>query len=210
MNKNIVIPIFILIFFIVLSGVYLIFFKQTIPFHSPLVSEKPSPTIIKINDEWNTYNDPSGFTFQYPKTYVVDDNTKKNPQAYADLTIQKPQMSGKILLTITDTSFTSFDEWLKKNKTSSPEGKIESIKLADIEAKQFPISEGLHTIAFDKQILISIILNEQNKKESWRPIYHKLIESFAFVQPEKSSDSSGSSTTEEQNDVIFEGEEVIE
>lgn len=155
----------------------------------------PSETLID-------YKDPSGFGFSYPDNLSITKNTQADPNAYADLQLSSKDISGSLSLKIIDSKLTTLQQWAKLNTGTSKD-----IKLGTLKALEIQTADRLLLGALDQGILftIEIPLIEQ---EFWTKVYSKLLVTFSFVTPEATNQQAGPSST--SNDIIFEGEEVIE
>lgn len=155
----------------------------------------PSETLID-------YKDPSGFSFSYPDNLSITKNTQADPNAYADLQLSSKDISGSLSLKIIDSKLTTLQQWAKLNTGTSKD-----VKLGTLKALEIQTADRLLLGALDQGVLftIEIPLIEQ---EFWTKVYSKLLVTFSFVTPEATNQQAGPSST--SNDIIFEGEEVIE
>jgi len=155
------------------------------------------------------YLDPSGFKFSYPenlKLEVKDITSSKT--LYADIEITSDDKKGKIRIKVEDTTKTFFDEFVKDKTT------IET-KVDDIEAYQFQEKKQLVTAAYDQGVQFTITADQSQEKSYWFGLNKQILNSFKFVQPEQPASQQGGPAspaggTTTEDDVIFEGEEVIE
>lgn len=150
----------------------------------------PSETFIE-------YAGPSGFTFSYPNNLSltnneVDDNT------YADILLSAKGVNGSLNLKITDSKFASINDWLKLNQ-----GITKEVKLGNLKALELKTTDRLLLGALDQGVLFTIEM-PLVEEDFWMEVYNKILSGFTFASP--SPDSIGPSSDE----VIFEGEEVVE
>jgi len=162
-----------------------------------------------VPSDLKTYSDPSGFKFNYPVDLTVNSKKETDQSIYSSLEITSSKKQGDISIKIIETSITKIDDWFKQKKIKTSD--LKTVKLADLEAKQAQINGELITAAIDQGALIVITANYQMDKDFWLKANEKVIGSFAFVNPASSqtSDTSDSSSGG-GDDVIFEGEEIVE
>lgn len=164
------------------------------------ISAMPSPAI-----KLNTYVDSSGFSFQYPKNLVISNVIPLGNSYYADLTATASGKIGKATLTIESTIVKSLSDFKKTNKDIPQNAAL--TKLADLKALEYDITNSHLTIAIDEGTLITIATPLKDKS-FWDPIHKIIVSSFKFVQPTVAPSSTTSSS--DDSDVTFEGEETIE
>jgi len=200
-----------LVICLMLGFVYLIFqnnqFKKM---ESNLqITTTPTPSPIPLE----TYQNPSGFEFQYPQSVRVDEN--ENPASYADILILSNDLSGQMSVKVTDTKVKSADEWLKKESILPKITEKKQIILADIEAVQVATPGGILAVAVDQGALFVVHLDWMENGDYWKEIYETFLSSFAFVAPTKTNPQQKQPAASEaggggSSDIIFEGEEIIE
>ncbi len=159
------------------------------------------------------YMDEVGFSFFYMKEVevkplVVSDNT-----VYSMLELTSKNNPGKVTI-IAKTSFLKTVDGSFKNDVKD----IKKLKLADLEARQIEQEGKIVTVALDQGVLFEITVDYKESKNFWSEVNNKIIASFVFELPEAPSttinsndggsiENSGASGDE---DVIYEGEEIIE
>lgn len=195
MNKKIVL---ILGLAVLIVGILVLFLNRPkTPLSSPLINQSkkavPSETLIE-------YSDPSGFTFSYPDNLSI---TKKevDESTYADLQLFSNEVNGSLSLKISDSKFKSIDDWVKSNTT---EETPKEVKLGNLKALELRLKDRLLMAALDQGIEFTIEM-PLLEEDFWMKVYNKVLASFSFVAPQTSS-----SDTTSLDDVIFEGEEVVE
>ncbi len=147
------------------------------------------------------YEDSSGFSFKYPKDIEVTDVTPEGDEYYTKLNLLKG--SGKISITLKDTSVKTVDAWLKADSNYIDASLVGATSLDGISAKQYVKGETFITVAVDQGV---VYLIEGPKDGSyWEDVQGALVSSFKFAGSAASGGpSSGSS------DIIYEEEEIIE
>lgn len=168
---------------------------------SSYVAPIPQPSL-------NTYTDPSGFIFQYPTSLTVFPATPLTNSYYANVEATASGKPGKATLIIESTIVKSIADF-KRSNSQIPKITIQT-KLADLDAIEFDNDKTHTTMAIDQGTLITIITPLADKS-FWDPIHKSIVSTFKFSQPSvapastRSSDGGGGG-----DDMIFEGEEVVE
>lgn len=176
---------------------------------SPQTQETVSTTLAKKipSSSQKEYIDPSGFRFSHSEDVTVEEKKSTDSSVYSEVLLTSPRVAGTISLLVADSKVSSIDEWVKE-KTLLPE-KVDRVKLGSLDASQVPKLDGVITGALDQGVLFSLDVSWKDDKAFWENVYHTLLSSFSFSQPQ-SSGSSSTSSSQSSNDVIFEGEEVVE
>jgi hypothetical protein len=165
-------------------------------------SVSPSPT-SSLN--LMTYTDLSGFSFQYPKGLIVFPVVPLKNLFYADLTATASGKVGKTTITIESSIIKSLSDYKKSNK-DLPKVLINT-KLADLDALDYNDKTNYITQAIDEGTLITIT-TPNTDKTFWDLIHKTIVSSFKFIQPTLAPAAVGSSDSED--DVVYEGEEIVE
>jgi len=192
-----------LIFFLFLQ-------KKTV---SPTVSDNlnSGETVVpSLTVGSKSYTDPAGFKFSYPEDLTVTEKKTTDQSVYSQLEIKSVDKVGGISLKAVDSNLAKIDDYFKDKKISSFFGEITKLKLADIDARQYQINSQIITVALDQGVLFTITTDlPAEKKDYWQKANSTLISGFAFVSPQNNtSTDTGSSSS--GDDVVFEGEEVVE
>ncbi len=182
---------------------------------SPTVSNdlKSNETVIHSPAaESKSYTDPAGFKFNYPKDLDVTAKKITDDSVYTDLEIKSKDGTGEATIKAVDSNLVKIDDYFKDKKTSSFSRGISKLKLADIDARQYQVNSQIITVALDQGVLFTITTNlPAEKKDYWQKTNSILISSFAFVTPQNNTSIDTDSSPEGgEEDVIFEGEEVVE
>lgn len=170
----------------------------------PLIPQPKSAEKARPSETFLQYSDPSGFSFSYPDNLSITKNDIEDNSTYVDLQLSSKDVSGNLSLKIIDSKFTSLDDWLKSNKITSKNTK--EVKLGNLKALEVQLEDRLLLGALDQGILFNIEM-PAIETDFWLPIYNKILENFSFVVPENTTSQGPGSSSE---DVIFEGEEVVE
>jgi hypothetical protein len=212
MNKKTLISL--MIFSVLIIGfITFKFFSRSQKLISPISEQsiKISPS-KSAPEKLKEYIDPSGFKFSYPDNLNLTKIDSTDQTVYSNLKISTKKNIGSIRINVSESQLKTIDDWFKKEKLSTKPAEIKTIKLADIEGRQFIINNSSITLAFDQGALFNITADFKNDHKYWDEVNNTIIKTFAFTQPETTSDESATSSTNDQEneDVIFEGEEVIE
>lgn len=199
-------PLLIVCFFILIIAAGIFILKpgqQNNLLTNPLV---PQPKTATLSETLKEYQDPSGFSFTYPDNLSITKEDIEDNNTYADLQLSSKDKNGSLILKIIDSEFTTSDEWLAANKKATV-GEPKEVKLGNLKAFEIKTSDRLLLAALDQKILftIEIPLVEEG---FWMKVYNKILTGFTFELPENTTTSTNTNTT--PDDVIFEGEEVVE
>ena len=174
-----------------------------------LLTQKPknpiSPATGVINNapttdsslpaQLKTYTNPSGFSFQYPKSLLLTEKKINDQSIYAWVELTHPQKKGIVSIKLESSDLAKIDDWVGA-------GKIKKVKLADLEGREFTDGSQTVTLALDQGgILISITT------DLLLPVHQQIVSSFVFTQPPQPTINTTGGGGE---DIIFEGEEVIQ
>lgn len=167
---------------------------------------------LENNVKFLTYKDESGFQFVYPENIKITNETKSDTNAYSKLILNSNTNTGKISIQATEESINNADLWLKQNKISTLSANIKDQLLSNLKGKEISTNGQTTLIAFDGNILFKIDLLYSNNKNYWLDIYNKIISSFSFISPETTSNTNNNyqPSYNESEDIIDEGEEVVE
>lgn len=212
MNKKLIL---ISIFFIVLAAGFIVLIN--------IRNSKGSEDEINKNNSQNTelniaanimpsnnlkeYSDSSGFNFNFPDNLKVD--KKENEDLYADLALTSGEASGNIIITVSDSKYDSLDTWKNGNSKELTGLLVKESKLGKMTGISFNNHDKTTLIAIDQGIEFKMVVDYKDQKKYWESVLDNITNSFSFAtpntQPASNTDSSSSS-----EDVVFEGEEVVE
>ena len=159
---------------------------------------KTAPPQVRLK----TYANDSGFSFKYPESFTLSEKEASDESTYAWVELTNPKNKDVISIKLEDSDLKKIDDWFTTSKKKDIKGEIKKIKLADLEGRQFANKENqITTLALDEGgVLISILSNSSS-------VHQQIVSSFIFTQSSQTTTDT-SNTSEE--DIIFEGEEVIE
>lgn len=148
------------------------------------------------------HTDEAGFSFSYPDTVTVVDNTPEEGNYYSLLNLS--QGSIKATISLEDTKAKTVEEYLKSNSKYANLTLSGATSFGGISAKEYEDQSSKYIFAIDQGVLY---IFEYPNNEEWIEVFDKIIETFAFKGEEKTTTSQKSAPAES---VIYEEEEVIE
>lgn len=175
-----------------------------------------SPVIEEKSDKLLTYNDPTGFSFSYPEKVQITAIETVDNDIYSSLNLSAKEKQGNISVEVITSDLQKIDDWFTRTNFSGGKNLsgLKKLKIADLDARQFKEEGKLTTIALDPGVLFTITVDYKTEKDFWEAVNNQVIASFVFLAPEsqKASTANGSGTTSDSSDedVIFEGEEIVE
>lgn len=154
------------------------------------------------------YSDSSGFSIQYPDDLSIKSNKITDNSTYADISITSSKVEGSLSLRITDTKYKTLDEWKKDNANLLGEN-VKDETLGSLQGIEVRKDDKTSLTSLDQTIKFRIEVEQGENVEYWNSVYKTVRESFAFSAPPPPSDSSNN-TVPAEDEVILEGEEIIE
>lgn len=143
----------------------------------------PTPQIVL-----KTWQDPAGFTFQYPETLTIN-NHPEDSENYAHLDV------GDLRLLMQDNKFKTIDDWAVTQKGDA----VDDI-LGGKPAVKVTLSDKVIVGAIDNEVLVTI-----ESPPSAAQLFDQIVSSFEFVYPSPSPAKS-SQTQPATDDNILEEE----
>lgn len=165
----------------ILSAGYLWWVKRQVPKPDAINVQvvQPNPTPVKFL----TWNDPNGFTFQYPEGLSVNkhDEDKEN---YAHVEFTHPDHPGSLIVWGKDPAkgVTDMASWVKNEKRFTGASVLDT-GLGNQAAKKVMI-EGVTRILVVGTVYDSIVWYVETRLDDvnfWTPIHAAITDSFAFV-----------------------------
>ena len=173
--------------------------KNPIPPAKGVINNAPTADAL-LTTQLKTYTNPSGFSFQYPKSLLLTEKKITDQSIYAWVELTDPQKKGVLSVKLEGSNLAKVDDWVGT-------GKMKKVKLADLEGREFTSKNQTTTLALDQGgILITITTDSLLKA------HQQIVASFIFTQPTQTT--TGTSGTlgggEGEGDIVFEGEEIVE
>lgn len=186
-------------------------------FLSQQPKSQESPVLSPVSDQTTSakklpsstlkeYADPSGFSFNYPDDLSLTKNEAAGSGTYADLKLTSKEVDGDLNLKVQDTKLASVDAWFKE---SGQTGEVKDVQWGTLNAKAAEDKDKATVVAVDQGILFTMEVNFSGQKDFWQKVSDQILSSFSFSSessPGTSPQTGGSS----EEDVTFEGEEVVE
>ena len=186
---------------LLISGIVFVILTQKtkIPASNNLIY--PTKT-VSSQAQLKTYTNDSGFSFKYPESFTLSEKEVDDESTYAWVELTNPQNKDVISIKLEDSDLKKIDDWFTASNKKDIKGEIKKVKLADLDGRQFTNKKNqLATLALDEGgVLISISGNSSS-------VHQQIVSSFIFTQSSQTTTDT-SNTSEE--DIIFEGEEVVE
>lgn len=195
----------------VILGAYLRFKKEIVV---PQVIQVELPTSILV-EETSTWDDPAQFSFQYPKSLLLNPHTEDQDN-YAHVELTSAAHSGNLIIWVKDTTADTIDKWIIQGKI---ENAIDS-NIAGISAKKVLITGDINKLTISAirggylyQIETDLVgLPVHADSDYWNKTLDTVLSSFKFTSTEKSAtqEKSVTSNNEQVPDTSSNEEEVIE
>lgn len=174
----------------VVAGGVFVFSKRSTKVISPgeVILATPTPAV-----GMTTWDDPAGFSFQYPKDLSVNNHEEDNDN-YAHVELTSKEHPGNIIVWVSDLpkGVTTVDSWVKKLYSTATAidttlggEPAKKILIASPSAKLIvgTISDGL----------LFKVEGIYTDKQFWQPIEDTIVKSFTFIVDTPSAASGQSS-----------------
>ena len=164
------------------------------------------------SERLKAYSDPSGFTLQYPEDLSLEAKEADDESVYADVQFSSKDVPGSLRLKIADSKIKTAQEWFSKGERSLAY-ELSEVSLGNLKAFESQTANGVGLAALDSGVLFTIEVDAQKEEEFWAKVYEAIRSHFTFVSAAKetvSSSGGGSNASTTSDEVIFEGEEVVE
>jgi hypothetical protein len=131
-------------------------------------------------EELLLWDDPAGFTFQYPKGLTVNKHDE-DQENYAHVELTSTQHQGNIIVWAKDTTAVAISQWLKNEKTLKDQsfvdttlGGNDAVKVLVKEPKKKQI-----TATLDEDVVV-IVETELDDEGFWQKVNDTVVGSFTF------------------------------
>ena len=175
-----------------LVGGYFVFSNRSADTEFPSLTDSGSPltTAQKFDEDQETYEDASGYSFSYPQSITVKDVTPDDENYYSALELSKSGQTIKI-----DITGGNIDPY-KSYKSARLTG---STTLGGITANQYTLNNRLVTVAIDQGVLY--VIDGPGDGGFWEDAQSKVISSFKFAGQTTTTGGSDSNTVYEEETV---------
>jgi hypothetical protein len=203
MKRKIIIAGAIIAIILIGSGIYM--FRDKLFKKQPVVSQ----VVQEEKVEMVTWDDPAGFSFQYPKEITINKHDE-DTENYAHLELTASAHTGRLIIWAKDTTYGDIATWIKKDATLKDAAVIDTT-IGGKPAKKIILTtpaKKLITGTIDDQILFTVEAEPAEGDLYWQKIYDSIVQSFTFT-PSSGNDSTAGSSVEDTGPVVDE-EEVLE
>lgn len=189
---------------LVIGGVKVLTNKKQLatPSTSQTIQTLPSKTLTE-------YTDSSGISLNYPDDLIISASKDLDDTTYAQIQITSAAYPGSIMIRAADDKAKTLVSWISQNSKLASVESSQDIKLAGLLAKKLVTNDSIVTAALDSGVIFTVEVFGQKNQAYWVDAYNTIIGSFTIVVPEAPAAPSTNSTSGD-DDVIFEGEEIIE
>ncbi len=175
--------------------------------------KKQNPSVLQVVKEEKiemvTWDDPAGFSFQYPKEITINKHDE-DMENYAHLELTVSSHTGRLIIWAKDTTYSDIATWIKKDVTLKDAVVIDTI-IGGKPAKKIILTTPAKKLiagTVDDQILFTIEAELAEGDLYWQKIYDSIVQSFTFTST-SGNDSTAESFVEDTGPVVDE-EEVLE
>lgn len=195
--------------FVILTLVLLVYLRMRFSAETAQNTQAiPTPAAV---EDLATWTDQSGFTFQYPKSLILDihDEDEEN---YAHLELTSATNSGSLVVWAKDTDHPDIEEWADQQEEK---GFIDTKLGGEIAKKLLTRGETqkLITSTLYGGYLYQIEVDLEDL-DYWNKVYDTVSSTFKFIPvqaEEKSTKVTGNGNQEQDfGQEVYEEEEVIE
>lgn len=191
--------------FVVVGAGFVYFFQKKPPVITPGESVVPTPTPTVALTTWD---DPAGFSFQYPKDLTVDKNEEDN-ENYAHVELTSSSHPGSVIVWVSDLpkGVTTVDSWVKKLYSTATA--IDTM-LGGEPAKKVLVSSPSAKLIVGtvSDGLLFYVDGTLTDKPYWQTVEDGIVKTFAFT-PDPSASSGQAASGQASGDAVDE-EEVVQ
>lgn len=173
-----------------------------------ITSDESINTTPAPKEELLKWEDPAGFSFQYPKSLTIDKHDE-DTQNYAHVEMTNPDHKGRIIVWGKDTTAATIDAWLKGEKSLKDAVSVDTT-LGGNEAKKVMVKEPvakLITATLDEDIVV-YVETDLGDEEYWQGVNDTIVQSFTFQT--SSADEAAEGTAGDEPAIEADEEESIE
>lgn len=159
--------------------------------------------------ELSTWEDPAGFSFQYPKGEITIDKHDEDMDNYAHLEFKEGTLSGKLFIWAKDTDATDIGTWVTLDKTRAKASTLDTT-LGGLPGKKIIMPEPQKKLivgTVTDQIIFTVELDAVGDP-FWQPVFDEIVKSFQFTNDGSQGGESQASGEEYYGSV--DEEEVLE
>lgn len=185
----------------IIIGLIIFFFQKKSTVISPGEAVVLTPTPVPAV-ELTTWNDPAGFSFQYPKDLSVNNN-ENDTINYAHVELTSATHPGSVIVWASDLTVKDLNAWVKKFYPASTS--IDTT-LGGEAAKKILVStpSAKLVVGTISEGLLFYVDGTLTDKAYWQTVEDGVVKTFAFT-PDTSSAGSGQAAAESVDE-----EEVVQ
>jgi len=144
----------------------------------------------EFNFDWALWEDPAGFSFQYPRQLEVDVHPEDEVY-YSHLELTDAERSGLIVILCNDTEYTKISDWAEGDELARMGSSLET-EIASMPARKVALGNGRELAGLIDRDLVLYTLDKQPEEEEsfWQAVYNKLIQSFRLIPLEGESEEA--------------------
>lgn len=176
----------------VVAGGVIVFSQRNTKVLSPgeAVTSASTPT---HGAELTTWNDPAGFSFQYPKDLSVN-NHEEDPDNYAHVELTNKDHPGNIIVWVSDPPKT----WPPKEGTSI------DTTLGGIPAKKILLASPSAKLIVGtlSDSLLFKVEGTYTDKQYWQPIQDTIVKTFTFTSDTSAASGQASGDAVDEEEVV--------
>jgi len=205
MKKPIVVVSIVLV--LLIGSAAFIFRSKWLPSKNP---SSVAPTVTEAKKELAMWEDPAGFSFQYPKELQVNKHDE-DVENYAHIEFTSPTHPGTIIVWAKDTTYQTVALWIKNDKTIAGGTSVDTT-LGKKEAKKIILlgpPKKLIIGAIDEEILFTIEA-EPTDSAFWEDVYQGMIQTFTFTPLEETTSESSEPAGGDAGSYGYDEEETLE
>ncbi|OIN89222.1 hypothetical protein COW80_04995 [Candidatus Beckwithbacteria bacterium CG22_combo_CG10-13_8_21_14_all_01_47_9] len=142
-----------------------------------------------------TYEDWSGFKFDYPDILTIKEVELDNPEVYSSLEISGTD-GKRLMIRVSDTQMTDLVEWQKSFNRQNSVRKIDQTTLADLPGLklQYGAPEMMLTVVIDSGVIYEI--KNQADTGFWDRTHNDLVAGWQFTASAATNTAGGAGTNE--------------
>lgn len=186
MSKKLIIILILLI--IVIGGGGFVFKDKLFSLVNPTKElTRPLDEKEEIKFEWVEWQDPAGFSFEYPKELTIN-NHPEDEINYAHLELLENDRKGGIVILCNDSEYSDIDDWVENNELVKEGSSLET-KVASLGARKVALGKGREIVGFiDWDEVIYTIDLQSEEEDYWQPIFNHILDSFKLIPLEGESE----------------------
>lgn len=209
MNKRLIILAGVILIAGIVAGILFINRQRIFP-QKKVQNVVESPTTPTPQVDLATWEDPAGFTFQYPKGIQVNKHDE-DTENYAHVELTHPDHKGNVIVWMKDTTATTIAQWLKNEKSLASAVSVDTT-LGGNEAKKVMVKEPKVkqiTATLDEDVVVIVEANLEDEAY-WQGVNDTILRSLSFNTSQTTTSAGGDAGVQGEPAVAADEEETIE